>query len=191
MGFCSPTIKEVILRLTKEMRFKISSELINNRFDSEEEKLKIEEDQFARDVYEDLFTKNEIEILNGLPDDWFPKTSHLKVSFGDSYCYVNFLGQVKVPYKYEYNRCAKIYDGIHVFSKRYETLKDKKEKIVGEKKQLKNSIKSILDSVRTVKKLLEVWPEVKPTIDKLFDDNKENMLPAIPIKDVNKALKLG
>ena len=60
-----------------------------------------------------------------------------------------------------------------------------------ERSRASESIQAVLDSVTTVARLTAIWPEVAPIVEaELPKKDQGAMLPALPIKELNKQLGL-
>src|SRR5690606_20734731 len=84
--------------------------------------------------------------------------------------------------------CAKVYDDQHKFSQRFQELDERKKALEGDYGTAKRQIATALASVGTIKRLIEVWPEVAP-FAKPFDEGPRN-LPSLPTDKLNELLDL-
>ena len=176
-------------RLTNDMRDKIVSKLIRDRFFSEEQKLIKKREAFAKKVYNDVYSKKERDLMDSLPDNWLKKRDSIKVQFGSSYdiAYISFGERLPLPYKDD-GRVVKIYDQEHNIAKQYKELKNKETMIREDKKNAESKAYSILNSVTTTGKLFSVWPEIEPTVSKMLP--KSTCVPTINVEEVNKVFNL-
>jgi hypothetical protein len=68
---------------------------------------------------------------------------------------------------------------------------DEQTDIDGAKETLKAQVRAAVNSVNTVKQLLDVWPEAKELIpEQVLKPNPKKGLPSVPVADLNKAVGL-
>lgn len=196
-------------RLTNDLRESIATAVLRHRFTEPVDALIADRAAFADAVYSDIYRKADREKMEALPKGWLPECNRIGVQFGStgrSYEIVNFdgsfygsLGSMRTKVKDApssdrrvQNRhahgCAKVYDDQHKLSLRHEELGARQSALTAEYDAAKRQIKSALASVGTIKKLIEVWPEVAPFAMK-FDEGPRN-LPSLPTAKLNELLDL-
>lgn len=77
----------------------------------------------------------------------------------------------------------------HKLSKRFEKLTQKESKIKEKEAEINANVQAALNSVTTIKRLIEIWPESKELIP--TDISKASVsLPALQVEDLNKLIGL-
>lgn len=194
-------------RITAALRDHVVAGLMRHRFNIEE--LAITEAREAankleaernRHGYELAFTADERKMLRAAPEGWFPTVSAVRVQVeGGTVEEIHFGDRQRVPFEVYDNRWSKI---VAVVSPDHpylsldkqldaarEDISNKESALKEQKRELKVRAIAVIESVTTVKRLLEVWPEVH---DFLPEENAgpSGNLPTILIADLNTALGL-
>lgn len=85
------------------------------------------------------------------------------------------------------NKC--LFSADHELSKRFEKLNKKESKIKKKESEIEANVQATLNSVTTIKRLIEIWPESKELIP--TDISKASiLLPALQVEDLNKLIGL-
>lgn len=85
------------------------------------------------------------------------------------------------------NKC--LFSAEHELSKRFEKLNKKESKIKKKESEIEANVQAALNSVTTIKRLIEIWPESKELIP--TDISKTSvLLPALQVEDLNKLIGL-
>lgn len=88
-------------------------------------------------------------------------------------------------------QCVKVYDATDPIAQAHMELVRDLEDLQSEMRAAKLSAKTAMESVTTVKKLIEVWPEVEEFAKHYLDNGERKaILPAIPRAQLNQALGL-
>ncbi|PLB10752.1 Nmad5 family putative nucleotide modification protein [Proteus mirabilis] len=82
-----------------------------------------------------------------------------------------------------------LFSADHELSKRFEKLNKKESKIEKKKIEIENNIQATLNSVTTIKRLFEIWPESKELIPTNIS-KPLSTLPALQVEDLNKLIGL-
>ncbi len=82
-----------------------------------------------------------------------------------------------------------LFSADHELSKRFEKLNKKESKIEKKKFEIENNIQATLNSVTTIKRLFEIWPESKELIPTNIS-KPLSTLPALQVEDLNKLIGL-
>ena len=191
-------------RLTTAIREAIADDLIKHRFEGEVKGLYALRASLADAVYRDLYTKAQREQMDGLPDGMLPAVSDLGVTFGASYGRVYFSGFGygdlnnvvpldrnsecrRVHYKHK-GGTVKVYEAGHKLSLEHERLSGITSDLVNGIDAARRAAMAAMTSVGTVKRLIEVWPEVEP-FAKRFDTDRPK-LPMVQADQLNTILGL-
>ena len=163
---------------------------------------------FAVKVYNDAFAKD-LKQINALPKGWLPTDIDILVQFGPTVQRLYFRGtlgafnlrealrpcEAQIVYDTSYpfpankkDTVVKQYDGVHPLVSEFDSLKAKFSELETEIHRATKTIEAAMNSVKTVKKLIEIWPEVeefaKPYLEHV------PTLPAIPRQELNTLLDL-
>lgn len=182
------------VRLTNSIRDAIKNKVLKRTFDKLYKSLRKKEHSLAMIIYNNEFSAKEMKLMDNLPTNWLPVRNSFSVKFEEgtlNYKVYNLLpdNSVNVPYhKANYGtftlieKESKIEKLAIEYQKEEDEIKSKHAKAIG-------SVVAILDSVTTVGKLLDVWPEARDFILPYLSKAKCT-LPAIQFKEVNKLLNL-
>lgn len=77
----------------------------------------------------------------------------------------------------------------HEITKRFDEICALQQKLEAKKKDIESNVWAALNSVTTVKRLIEVWPESKELLQKEAD-KASAALPALRVEDLNKMIGL-
>lgn len=82
-----------------------------------------------------------------------------------------------------------LFSADHELSKRFEKLNKKESRIKKKESEIEANVQAALNSVTTIKRLIEIWPESKELIP--TDISKASIqLPALQVEDLNKLIGL-
>jgi tetrahydromethanopterin S-methyltransferase subunit B len=157
-------------RITNAMRDSITADVIrwSKPINDLEKKIQDLSDQFVSYVYTYvMFSAKEIRLLGEMPDYWVTETrqltilTDLKEGFKDTYHYITSRHTITIP------------RGVYITSFEYKKLSPKAREmfrtIYNHKQklgELKQTVRDVLQSVNTTKKLIEQWPEIEHIVAK-------------------------
>lgn len=196
-------------RLTADMRSTTVTNILKAKLTEEYVAIADRMVEVANTIYEDHIPG----FIRDLPEGTCPTYNFVSFKIGDDYLNFRFNGHFNVEDKEEnYNRRR---DWSHYFlkrehinnpfpynkggqclvqlspgSKRYNEIKavvDDANNFIVKFFTARKKALGILNSVQTVPKLLEVWPEVEPYI---AEQAPKPQLPALPISEINAVLRL-
>lgn len=195
-------------RLTNDLRETIAHDILRHRFTEQVDALIADRAALADAVYADLYRKADREKMEALPKGWLPEEHNIGVQFGaEGHTYQNlefcgaFYGPLggmrtvkdgeritrRVPHKHR-SGCAKAYEPSHKLVARYQELATRQADMDSEFKAAKRQTLAALNSVQTIKRLIEAWPEVAPFASKYEDAPRQ--LPSVPTDTLNEMLGL-
>lgn len=179
------------VRLTKYIRETVLARLLKHAFEAREKALEKDKHTFARQVYDAIYPAAIQKAMKALPKGYLPTASYLMVSFDGKYTHVYFGESRLVAECHQYGQygAAKVFGPKDPLTVRYHELEKIEDALTAEKSKAKSSAEAALNSCTTVKKLIEVWPEVEPFV-KDFATTSQSRALAIPIKELNKSLGL-
>ncbi|EEW1948380.1 Nmad5 family putative nucleotide modification protein [Escherichia coli] len=82
-----------------------------------------------------------------------------------------------------------MFDAEHEITKRFDEICSLQQKLEAKKKDIESNVWAALNSVTTVKRLIEVWPESKELLPKEAG-KASTALPALRVEDLNKMIGL-
>lgn len=175
-------------RLTNSIKEEILEEALNFKFSKEEAEIEKKRKELANDVYNDIYSKKTQEIMTGIPKGYLPTDVDCYVQFCNEYTRVFWGDRRLIAYKHCNTNAVKVYNETHKLTLKFLAIKEEYRDWRHRRSNARLSISTILNSVSTVKKLIEVWPEGKRFIKNL--EAEKVALPALPIAEVNKMLGL-
>lgn len=200
-----------MVRLNSSIRDYVIRALLNKKFvkqDLGEQKL-AETEKSAAEVsaklaYEAAFTKDTRKILTEAAPGMFPFASSARIrienSPGNYYDKDFTFGENKpVPFRNSYhggNQFAAVIPGDHPLAKALKAWEEAKKELEIAQQQLREEksatrrkLETVINSVTTVKRLVEVWPEVQEFLPEVVSGN-DGGVPAVLIADLNKEFGL-
>lgn len=188
----STTLKGKVMkstRLTKDIRQKIWDKIREERFGKVEiehrEKLK----SLALKCYNAMYSKEERQWMKNAYKGALPEENELFVRFNGKSIILH-LEEYKPIFNNHSNSSKCQFEKTHSLTKEFREIHEYKNSKDEEKIRAREATMSILNSFTTTRKLLEIWPEVEPYLNKVVENQKSNNLPAVQVKDINKILGL-
>lgn len=199
-------------RLTTHIRDSLMNSLLKRAFKKRGEDLVKRCAGYADRLYRDAMSKDLVQI-NALPDGWLQSASAIKVQLGAEIKQVHFTGTLsnwglpdifrnagivestdqkrrRFPAKLG-GAVVKQYPGDHELVEEFQKLDNEWNELKGEMERAKKVAMVAMNSVSTVKKLIDVWPEVEEFAKHYLEDGERKaILPAIPRDQLNTLLNL-
>lgn len=170
------------IRLTSYMRDRIMESLLHKRFDGEKKQLLKDQFDFAYRVYRVLFP--EWRRMAGLPKGWLPESRYFNVRMRGERHRLELKTDTRFPCD---DKERSLQD--EALIKEFKLLNERIGKHDDDKVAARQQGRAMLHSVTTVKKLLEVWPEVKPFLPKDLANITTAL--ALPVPSLNAMFRLG
>lgn len=177
------------VRISNYMKEQVISRLLKHAFEEREKSLQAKWYALGDAVYQDLYPADLQKKMNALPAGFLPMDDDVRVSFGGNFTRVYF-GENRLLARSHQSNAARVYDDKHPLSVRHDAYRSAKDQLEEETRKAKSSAQAILDSVTTLKKLIEVWPEVEPFVEDFKQTDSGRYLPALPVQDLNARLGL-
>jgi hypothetical protein len=174
-------------RLTNDMRNLIASSVVAYRFDKPREDLSTRWIEFSNEVYNDIYDAKQRRLMASLPDGWLPMEDSFPISFGGFRDILSMNTKRAFPYSSARGTPVKIYAAEHPLSSKHMSLANARKDLQANRIKCKAQADGILNSVNTVARLLDVWPEIKSFIP---GQTPKVLVPALRIAELNAALKL-
>ncbi|UQS95122.1 Nmad5 [Pseudanabaena phage Pam3] len=199
--------------MTHHIREKLLKDLIARSFKERAQAQVDAQKVFAAEVYKACFTEKEHKLMASLPKGWLVmdddikvqiahevRTFHFSGSGGNSYLpsELSMAGaelehlRFPIPYnKYIGSPVVAIFDADHPIRAMFDELENARRDLVAEISKAITATKKVLESVGSVKKLIEVWPEVEAFARPYQTEGERRaILPAIPREQINAMLGL-
>jgi Nucleotide modification associated domain 5 len=176
----------MIHRLTIHDRSAITNGLLNHRFDKEEAALKARDTALALAVYNDTYPAATQRKMSGLPKGWLIEMDRISVNFKGNRVHLHLPAPRRFLNKHEDTHTV-VYTARAPRCEEWEALAGDRKKLREDRDALARQIQSTLAAFSNVKRLIEAWPEVRPYLSVLV---ARPLLPAIPTKTLNTALRL-
>jgi hypothetical protein len=195
-----------VTKLTTYIRENLSKDLLKHRFGDAAASLVADRAAFALKVYNDIYSEADRKKMAALPEGWLGKDSDITVQFGDGRGYgkLEFSGSVygdvhavlKEPVDTVYRLvihqhlrgCAKAYERTHEFAAEYDALRERQKDLSTQISLARRQTEAALTKATTLKRLVDIWPEIEPFVEKYID--KPKPLPALPTNELNALLDL-
>ena len=180
------------VKLTTGIRDSVLHQLLEHRFEKEEQGLGAAQEQLALDAYDLLFPDALRKQLEALPEGFVPTNVQVRVKLGDSryYRHLNFPRGIRKRVRAADDNKVFLLEPDHPIYVRLFELEARESALEEAKDLARHQANAALNSVTTVAKLVSVWPEVAPFVQKYIDAPKPT-LPALPIPSLNQMLNLG
>ena len=198
-------------RLTNNIRDALLGKLLTRAFKPKGDALIKKAVDFAERLYRDAL-KYDLARIDALPEGWLPTDDDIKVQLGAQITNIRFRGSLNqyglgpsfdkaginrpdIPNKrFPASKKGQVvaqYPRIHKLVEEFLQLQNEFKELREEIENAKRTAQGALDSVSTVKKLIEVWPEVEEFAKHyLVDGERKAVLPAIPRDRLNTILNL-
>lgn len=199
-------------RLTNDIRESLTNDILKHRFTADVDSIIEAQCKFAAKVYGDLFDGKTQAVMYGLPEGWLPNATDIGVQFGyvggtHQFARLYFGGYLtgilgrlqskptstttttKRVLSSKAHGCAKVYDPSHPLAIEFGRLKNRTKEVKEAADTAERSIKTTLNAVSTINRLVETWPEVDQFARK-YDTGKPS-LPALPTDHLNQLLRLA
>ena len=183
------------MNITKSEKLELVEALVRNKQAPAAELMRVQIFNMLADVYANAYSVDEQVFMGNLPVGWLPVSSQVTLREGDSSLIIGWNG------KRRYLRYADIYTNDVPSVSRLMTFQDTMSGLPGpvtkiknmlvdfedETEKLKEQVRRALMPYRTLDKLVDDWPAVKPFLVKRQEVYK---LPVPQFGELNKALGL-
>ena len=199
-------------RLNKELANDIVNNVLRATFKDRLASLIEEEKKLGDRVYLEAIPEEHLKLMRKLPATYFVQSYHarprglddclidhpLHRSWYDLYALFNgsyyrignpgiLMSDCK-PIPAQYQNSARWGDVSASLIAEIESWKARYQQLFDEAHKLKTKIETVMLSIRTVKALLEIWPECKPYIPEYAFAADDRSLPMVVIADLNEAI---
>ena len=182
------------IKLTVGMREKITKLLMDYKYKKPLQDMKDRESLIAGRVYDAYFGDVIIKRMTSLPKGWLKEHSSVYVRVNGGYSsYFHFPDDAKRRFPDDVGRNLNLSDNKYKATASFvHKFMDDKRDLDDEIKEAKRDAMVILNSVTTINKAIEVWPEAEEFIrESIGVMQKSNaQLPALLTENINKRLGL-
>lgn len=181
------------MKLTKDLKDKITAAILDHRFAAERKKLKEDREALAVAVYSAKYSKADRDLMAKLPAGWLMMRSNFFADINGNFTQLDLPSPFPFGYGHRSNGACLIVIGPgDKLSERYEAVAERRALMDDAAKEAKIDIEGIIDSVTTVAKLRDRWPEAVKIIDAVVDKlpKPAATLPATPMPELNQRLCL-
>lgn len=177
------------MKLTNTMRDTICGAIIAHKFNKPQDDMMKQFSKFGDEVYCDIYDTKKRRLMASLPQGWLPTNNGFYVSFGGLRDLLRMTQKRTFPYESQiaHGKVIKTYAADHAFSVKHMEIRNTLKDIEQERAKYRSQAESILYSVQSVSRLLDVWPEIKAFIPA---PEVKAQVPALRIADLNAALNL-
>ena len=198
-------------RLNKELANDIVNNVLRATFKDRLASLVEEEKKLGDRVYLEAIPEEHLKLMRKLPATYFTQSYHvmprgrddyiinhpLSLSWYELYAVINgsyfrygsngitMSDSRPIPALYQQGRWGDISESLIT---EIEAWKARYQQLLDEASKLKTKLEMVMMSVRTVKALLETWPECKPYIPEYAFAADDRSLPMVVIADLNEAI---
>lgn len=198
-------------RLTTPIRDALLEKLLERAFKTRCEDFLKRAATFAVKVHADVFG-DDLAKMKALPKGWLPTDDDIMVRFGGDQTRLSFrgsLGSCGIPDIFRQcgalggdnvylvftsatqNSTAKVYNARDALATEYEAFINERKDLVEEIGRAARTVRAALNSVRTIQKLIDIWPEVEEFAKEfLVDGERKALLPDVPRAQLNAILNL-
>lgn len=179
------------VRLTKDMKETIARRAINQKFEPISKKLTEKESKIGMRLYNETFPKATRDLLAKLDEKWIETDRCLNFAVnGQQYAFKVDPAVPVPPNGRRYcQRLASLTTDTPTGAAAWDYMQEL-QKAKQDKADAERAIMALLDSVTTIKKLGEVWPEGKAFYSMYEAQVADTGLPAVQIENLNNILGL-
>lgn len=178
------------MNLSKVLRNKILEKLLETSFSDQFAEISARKMAIMDEIYNDKYGPY-LDQMRKLPDDMFKSVDRINInSNGFSPRYYDsgwvFSSERLVAHSTHFSDC--VFDEDSYFDKKIKSLLRDEEALITRSNAAKTYAEGLLHSVRTVEKLISVWPEIEPFTVGIVEPIVN--LPMVQISAVNELLGL-
>lgn len=175
------------VRLAVYMKDVIQQALLERAFGERQKAINAAKAGLGDKVYKEMYTLKERRFMVQAPDGFLPQLTSVRVQFAGDFAHLS----LSAPRPGASEQRTKKYDANHPYTDTFRDLNAKQKELEADRRQAKAELRAKLDSVSTVARLIEVWPEVRPFAAKFLEKKvAEKKLPVIQNDALNNTFKL-
>lgn len=174
------------VRITNDIKTCVVHDLLVRAFGDRDAALEAKKLRLADLVYWSIYDKKEIEALKKVAEEFLNTDKGHLVKFGGEFRRVNW-GEDRIVSNGR--RGTLILGGDHPLTDLHREIKAEDEKLKDSKHAARLEARAKLDSVTTLGRLIEVWPEIRPFVERYLEPKKKQ-LPVLRNEELNKTFNL-
>ena len=192
------------IKLTVAIRKSISDRVLRDKYEKRYTDLAARFKTLAEDVYNDVYSKKDRDLMASLPKGWLVTGKYIYVRFEAhcSYETLHFNGgcgyrsmryqserlEKLIPAK-DRDRCMKVYEPTCKFTVQYVACRAALKQLDEDFDTSNQMLTTTLARFKTLDALKKQWPEIVPFTDHI-EESRINTLPAVRMSEINKQLGL-
>ena len=177
------------VRLSNYIREQVRDAILAHSFSDREKALDAREKELALEFYNDLYPEAIRAHMDALPNGFLEVRSTIRVQVvGESYHSLDLPEKKRVADCWASNP-GKVYEADHPLGEKLRTYLKDRAQFKREREEAKTGAWAVLESVTTINKLIQVWPEVEQFARPFAVESPSRAI-ALPIKDLNARLGL-
>lgn len=174
------------MKLNQEHKQQIVNELIAATFETQEKELKEAGFNLADELYVNLHGAENLALMDKLPDGYLQKEAAISFRLKDGrYGYIGLKNAERMADKFARTNMIQhehpMYDKLAIHL-------DLLEDLDSTKHQARTQARAVVNKATTLKRLLEMWPEIEPFTRNIAP--KIQNLPAVQVSELNKIFNL-
>lgn len=173
--------------LTKAVRENMRQTVLDHAFKEREDAAKAELVAAGEALYMAHHGPH-LKAMQSLPKTFLYESSYMDTNLGGQRHNIELSDRKLMSYENNVSRI--VFEANDPAVINYLQANKKLDDIKEQRNTMSNKVNAILESVRTFKKLWEVWPEAKPLLEKFEDKPPVAYLPAIQFDQINAQLGL-
>lgn len=183
-------------RLSLDLRNKIETNVMKSVYGERRLALENRKKSLGDALYRKVIGEHE-QTMMAMPDGYFMKSSECCITVkqkkhGETRHWLSFSVERLLPATVRLFGTplatidlAETNDG---FAREFSAIENEEEALRNAESELKQSLRPVLESVASVKKLLEVWPEAKDFLPEDAVAETRHNLPAVVVDDLNRKI---
>jgi hypothetical protein len=176
------------MKLTKEIRERIVGMATGEYFTPKKKAIDAQEHDLGMELYHHVFNADELAKVSALPRFWLRHDGCLRFNCGGYDIRFTVKTAVPVPYS---THCASLGSVTGALSDKAQAFAQSKQDLGRDYDRAKIALMKMLESVSTVKRLKQIWPEGEKFYAQYLDTPERPGVPAIQVTEINKMLGLG
>jgi hypothetical protein len=151
-------------KLTNAVREEILDKVTKAVFGERQAAVARREDELAHRFIRLGIGDENWETYETVPASWMNHSKYIIARIGGSTVRLDVTSHVKVPKGWEYGQTVAQADGGSELAELYEALRNDREALAAEIRKFDADTTAVLQRTHSVKKLVEMWPEVLPYV---------------------------
>ena len=178
------------MNLTNDRRDRIIRLLLEHTFDAESLELQNARSKIGPKIYNTVFSAANRKKMKALPAGWLRQGDSIRANLAQDFETFDLPERLPFPHSTGRHDCAISLDGGHPITEEFRSWKAATEDLRKRKNEAQSAARATIYSHRTVKQLLDAWPDIEPFVKQVCNLDKGRDVPVIPVSNLNKTFKL-